>query len=44
MNGKEAREFLKYAIEHPNPNGNLTDEHTQIAIQAITIALKAIGV
>jgi hypothetical protein len=44
MNSKEAREFLEYAIEHPNPNGNLTDEHTQTAIQVITIALKALGV
>lgn len=42
MTNKEAIEFLKYAMENPNPNGNLTDEHTQIVLQVINLAIKAL--
>ena len=42
MTLEEAIEFLKYAMENPNPNGNLTDEHTQIVLQVIALAIKAL--
>jgi hypothetical protein len=42
MTNNEAIEFLKYAVKNPNPNGNLTDEHTQIVLQVINLAIKAL--
>lgn len=42
MTNKDAIEILQYAIDHPNPNENLDDETTQIAIEAFTLAIKAL--